>query len=210
MIRFKKERIKVEMLKKIIVPACLVLFCAFPSVAAAAGQNYIVAKLGAYSPQSNDLSGYSSDFAGELAAGHYFNSNFAAEFGVGHLQTSGTVLVSNRNIFFAQEDIDATFLEATAKVVFPVPYYYSPTYYSPAYMDFYAGAGVGVYFANDNVDAIGFSRSDTVGGFHILGGVDFNINRDFFLGFEAKYLWAKPFDTNLDGLIFTGNFGYRF
>nr|MDA8087208.1 outer membrane beta-barrel protein [Nitrospiraceae bacterium] len=165
-------------------------------------------KFGAYTPESGDLNGFSSDFAGEAAFGHYFNDNFAAEFGVGYLQTSATFYDPRYDIFY-NEDIDATFLEATAKAVLPIPYYY-PGAYSRSYMDLYAGVGAGIYFANDSIDAFDFSQHETVGGFHILGGLDFNIERNFFLGLEAKYLWAKPFDTSLDGLIFTGNFGYRF
>ncbi len=189
----------------------LAFFAFFPSFAAAQSYNgnfkynYVVAKLGVYSPISNELTDYSSDFNGEVDFGHYFSPYFATEFGVGHLQTSGTVLTFNG--FFATEDIDATYLEATAKAVFPVPYYYSRT---QPLMDLYLGGGVGVYFANDNVDAIGFSTSDTVPGFHILGGADFNLNRDVFLGLELKYMYAKPFDTDIEGMIFTGNIGYRF
>ncbi len=198
------------MKKRIILFATAVIlafFAFFPSFAAAQrNYNYVVAKLGVYSPISNELSDYSSDFNGEVDFGHYFSPYFAAEFGVGHLQTSGTVLTFSG--FFATEDIDATYLEATAKAVFPVPYYYS-RHYQP-FMDLYLGGGLGVYFANDNVDAIGFSTSDTVPGFHILGGADFNLNQNVFLGLELKYMYAKPFDTDIEGMIFTGNIGYRF
>ena len=186
----------------------------FPSTASARQKkNYIVGKLGAYSPGSSDLSGFSSDFSGGFALGHYFNRNFATEFEFGYFQTSGTVLVSNNERFFAQDDINATFLAATAKLVFPVPYYYSPSYRT-SYINFYVGAGAGVYFANENIDAIGVSASDTVPGAHILGGADFNLNSNFFLGLEIKYLWARPDlvlgKTSLDGLIFSGAFGYNF
>ncbi len=190
---------------KTVLMLCGFMVLAFSSFSAAQ-QNYIAAKLGGYSPQSNDLSGYNTDFNGELVFGHYFNRNFATEFGVGHLQTSGIVFTG---IGLATEDIDATYLEATAKAVFPVPYYYSRGSYEPS-VDFYFGGGLGVYFANDNVDAIGFSRSETVPGGHILGGADFNFDRNFFLGLEAKYIFVRAFDTDLDGFIFTGNIGYRF
>lgn len=197
------------MLRKIALLVSAIAVFAFPSFASAE-QNYIVGKLGVYSPESSDLTdfGFSSDFAGGVAVGHYFNPNFAVEAGVGHLQTSATEFDAAGNIF-VNEDIDATFIEATAKLVFPIPYFYYATRYRPA-MDLYVGAGGGVYFANDDIDAIGFHQSDTVGGFHVLGGADFNIDRHFFLGFELKYLWAKPFATRIDGLIFSGNFGYRF
>lgn len=190
-------------MKKIFLPICVVLFFAFSSLAFAQS-NYIVGKIGSYTPESNDLTGFDTDFTGEVAVGHYLSPNFAVEAGVGYLQTSGDVVVSDSQVFFAREDINATFLEGTAKLVFPVPYGYYSTEYRP-FMDFYVGAGGGVYFAHDN-----FLGNDTVGGVHVLGGVDFDVDRNFFLGLEAKYLWARPFDTSIDGFIFSGDIGYRF
>ncbi len=205
---------KTALISAIILVFSLFVFTLFPSFAAAQrnydyqpNSNYVVIKLGGYSPVSNELTGYDTGFNGEAAFGHYFNRYFATELGVGHLQTSGTAFCVALNAF-CTEDIDATYVEATAKAVFPVPYYYSRGY-GPL-MDFYLGGGVGVYFANDNVDAIDFHRSDTVPGFQILGGTDFNLNRNVFLGLELKYMYAKPFDTDIEGMIFTGNIGFRF
>ena len=211
------------MMKKFILASAVALIfsAVFPSFAAAQQQgygqsgygqldNYVEAKLGGYSPISNELTDYSTGFNGEAAFGHYFSRYFATEFGVGHLHTDGTVLVTQGQLSgqLATEDIDATYMEATAKAVFPFPYFYSRAY-GPA-GDLYIGAGLGVYFAEDNVDAIDYHVSDTVPGFQIVGGTDFNLNRNVFLGFELKYMYAKPFDTDIEGMIFSFNAGYRF
>ncbi|HRR42672.1 MAG TPA: hypothetical protein P5244_15680, partial [Syntrophales bacterium] len=55
------------------------------------------------------------------------------------------------------------------------------------------------------------------GGFLGVGG-NFNITNQFFIGVEAKYLWAQASweldgdkeDVDLDGWTFTGNLGFRF
>lgn len=172
--------------------------------------NYIVGKLGAYTPESSDLSGFDSGFTGEFDIGRYLNRNFAVEGGFGYLETYlPAVFYFNQNQFFPEDDIDATYLEATAKAVFPIPLYYA--YARPA-INLYAGAGLGVYFAHESID--GPSADDTVAGFHVLGGGDFNVNRRFFVGPEFKYIFARPDlvfgKTSLDGFIFTINFGYRF
>ena len=43
--------------------------------------NYVVGKLGFYSPTYNDLSGYDTGFNTWVAFGHYFTPNFAMELG---------------------------------------------------------------------------------------------------------------------------------
>ncbi len=55
--------------------------------------NYVVGKLGAYIPTSNDLSGYDTGFNSEFAFGHYFNPYLAIELGAGYFQTEGNVTV---------------------------------------------------------------------------------------------------------------------
>ena len=185
----------------------LVMFFVFSSLAAAQPNNYIVGKFGGYSPASNDLTGFDTDFNGELAFGHYFNRNFATEFGVGHLQTSGTVCLDINCFTLGTQNIDATYIDGTAKLVFPFPYYYPPAY-NVSSGDLYVGGGVGVYFVHDNL----LGDATTPGG-HILGGADFNITREVFLGLEAKYIFLKPFDqpsTDMEGFIFSRNIGYRF
>lgn len=187
-----------------------ILFFAFSCPAFAQDPTYIVGKLGGYTPESSDLSGFSTEFNGELAVGHYFGRNFALEVGVGHLQTSATFF--DPTIGFYNDDIDATYIDGTAKLVFPIEYYGARRYREP-FMDLYIGGGGGIYFVNERIDAIGFSQNDTVPGGHVLGGVDFNIGGGGFVGLEGKYIFVKAFQTlpaRLDGFIFTGNIGYKF
>ncbi len=187
---------------KKILPVCIVIVVVFalPAFACAEQRSYIVGKLGSYTPESSDLDGFSSDFAGEIAFGHYFNRNFALELGVGHFQTSATFFDFYTNSFFT-ENIDTTYVDATAKAVYPVEFYN---------IDLYAGAGAGVYFSSDEIRDFGLSQDDTAAGFHLLGGGDFYFNRNIFFGLETKYIFVRPFHTSMDGLIFTGNIGYRF
>ncbi|MDA8174414.1 MAG: hypothetical protein M0018_07485 [Nitrospiraceae bacterium] len=192
------------------IAAVLVLMFSAPAFA---GRTYIVGKLGGYTPESSDLSGFSTDFNGELAIGNYLTRNIAVELGVGHLQTSEATFDPATGFFTGNEDIDATYVEGTAKLVFPINYYGNRRLEEP-FMDLYVGGGGGVYFANDsNIGGTGISQSETVGGGHVLGGMDFSLGGGAFLGAETKYIFVKAFQTlptRLDGFIFTANIGYKF
>jgi outer membrane protein W len=67
------------------------------------------------------------------------------------------------------------------------------------------------------------ASTDTNGGlgYHVLAGANFNITREWFVGIEGKYFWAKTtdpiatvppgfFGTHLDGIMATASIGYRF
>jgi opacity protein-like surface antigen len=62
----------------------------------------------------------------------------------------------------------------------------------------------------------GFDENDTVLGFQLGIGANFDITPVMFLGAEGKYFWAKPdFGTpageaDIDGFQLTANLGYRF
>ncbi|MDA8157496.1 MAG: outer membrane beta-barrel protein [Actinomycetota bacterium] len=188
------------------IAAVLVLMLSAPAFA---GRTYIVGKLGGYTPESSDLSGFSTDFNGELAIGNYLTRNIAVELGVGHLQTSSTFF--DPTVGYFDEDIDATYIDGTVKLVFPIEYAGYRRLEEP-FMDLYVGGGGGIYFADDNADAIGFHQSDTAGGGHVLGGMDFNLGGGAFLGAETKYIFVQAFQklpTKLDGFIFTVNLGYK-
>jgi opacity protein-like surface antigen len=84
----------------------------------------------------------------------------------------------------------------------------------------YAEAGFGYYFCHVELASSGikFSDDDRVFGWHLGLGATYNINKNFFVGIEGRYLWAKPSfqiagtkgDVTFDGLTITGNFGFRF
>ncbi len=191
----------------------LTLLVASPAIGAGPvavpSYNYVVAKLGAYFPTSNDLSGYNTGFSGEFAFGHYFNPYIAVELGVGYFQTEGDVTVSvPGSKYRSNEKIEVTPLTASLKFILPVNIYVEP----------YIIGGIGAYFVHDHIDASGFhgdlSDDETAFGAHIGGGINFNIAPNFFIGAECKYVWVEPSlygtDVDLSGVRVMGNFGVRF
>lgn len=172
--------------------------------------NYVVGKLGFYTPNSSDLDGFDTGFNGEVAIGHYFNPNVALEFGVGYFQTSGDVIVTNFETFFGNEDIDVTPLTLSLRLIQPL----SRT------TEIYAIGGIGAYFVHDSIDAsnafghIHLSDDSTAFGAHLGGGINFNLNKNIFIGGEFKYVWVSPelfgVDVSLNGFRVNGNIGFRF
>ncbi len=89
---------------------------------------------------------------------------------------------------------------------------------------------MGAYFAkfdgtlnNPVVGIIAFDDDDAVFGLNLGFGVNYNISEEFFLGIEGKYLLTSDaefgsvatngsasLETDLDGYIVTGVFGFRF
>ncbi|MGZ3648007.1 MAG: porin family protein [Syntrophales bacterium] len=195
---------------------CILLVCLFvlvsSSVYAAESfllpYNYVVAKLGVYSPTSNDLDGFSTGFNGEFAFGHYFNPYFAIELGVGYAQTDGDVIVVFPGArFHGNEKIEITPLTASLRLCYPVN----------RWVELYGIGGIGAYFVNDHIDISNhgeISDSTTAFGGQLGGGINFNLTTNFFIGAECKYVWTTASlygaDVNLGGVRATGNFGVRF
>jgi outer membrane protein W len=201
------------------------LFCAVVTVmlfsgpvAEAQTSNYAVLKAGAYFPNSGDLNGFNTGFNGEVAFGHYFNKNFAGELGLGYFQSSGNGSASGSGYTAtANGDIYSVPLTIALKAIYPVDKW-----------EFYAIGGTGAYYCNASVNGsitrgiftfVGSESKNTVtwGGF-LGAGANVNIDQNWFIGLEGKYLWAKPqftfvgqnIDVSFDGWIVTGNLGFRF
>ena len=173
--------------------ACLVM-----APAAFAEGNYVVLKGGFYTPNSNDLDGYSSGFNGEAAFGHDFTRNLGGEAGVGFFKTDRTVNgVSNK--------LDVVPVTATMKVKIPIDV-----------VELFAGAGLGAY--NATYKTGGASSSKTAFGYHLVAGGTADLSQNIFMGAEFRYLWAKAsfdqaggaVDRKLDGYTTTLNLGFRF
>ena len=170
--------------------------------------NYVVAKLGAYIPTSNDLSGYDTGFNTQVAFGHYFNPYLAIELGAGYFQTEGNVIVVYPGATYpGNKNIEVVPLTASLKVSIPVNIWVEP----------YAIAGIGAYFVHDHIDVSNhndISDNTTAFGAHLGGGLNYNITRNLFVGAEGKYVWSTAnlygADVNLGGVRVTGNFGVRF
>jgi hypothetical protein len=151
---------------------------------------YAVVKGGYYAPQDefgND------DFDGkdywELGLGLDIGI-FGLEIGAGYMKTENELL-----------EVETIPLLATGKLQLPILFVYP-----------YLEAGAGAYFS-DIDPVIGDSDDQTDIGYHAGLGVDFRLDR-LLLGVEARYLWIESEyeneDLNLDGLIVTGNVGFRF
>jgi len=190
----------------------LTLLVANPAIAdpvVVPSYNYVVAKLGAYFPNSNDLNGYSTGFSGEFAFGHYFNPYIAIELGVGYFETSGDVnVVTPHSQYISNEKLEVVPLTASLKFIYPINIYVEP----------YIIGGIGAYFVDSHIDSYGhyggLSDNETAFGGHLGGGINFNVAPNFFIGVECKYVWLDPnlygASVNLSGTRLTGNFGVRF
>jgi opacity protein-like surface antigen len=178
------------------------------------GKNYLLLKLGAYSPQHDDLNNFDPGFNGEIFYGRYFHKNFASELGVGYFKSNGSKQISATTL--KKDEFKAVDILYTVKGVLPL-----------GILELFAGPGVGWYSARVNsiliTNGIRTALTDTNGGlgYHVLAGANFNITPKWFGGIEGKYFWAKTtdhittvppgfFGTHLDGAIATANVGYRF
>jgi outer membrane protein W len=168
-------------------------------------RDYIIGKGGVYSPTGglDDLN-FGSAFDGEIAWGHYFSPNLALELGAG---------------YFESDDIGVVPFLATGKAIYPTGSW-----------EFFSEVGVGAYFANFKgnlndpaLGTIGFDDNATVFGLTLGFGVNYKITEAFFLGIGGKYLLTSDaefggvttsgpasLETDLDGYIITGVFGFRF
>jgi opacity protein-like surface antigen len=172
----------------------LVVMVSLVSVPAFAARldNYATVKLGVYSPRSHFLRGndFSRGIDGEVALGRNFNRYLAGEFGLGYLDTNS-----------GNDQVTMVPVTVTGKGKVPLGDF-----------ELYAGAGIGAYFVKAELGSQ--SYNDTALGWHILTGVNFNVDPYFFLGVEIKYLWVKPsfgpYSPEFDGATATANLGFRF
>ncbi|HYA14937.1 MAG TPA: outer membrane beta-barrel protein [Syntrophales bacterium] len=177
--------------------------------------NYVVGKLGFYAPTSGDLSGYDTGFNTEVAFGHYFTPNFAIELGIGYFQTEGDVTVVDQTGFTypAKEKIEVMPFTLSLRASIPII----------TRLELYGIGGIGGYYVYDRIELNHYyngyyhdhiSDDKTEFGWHLGGGLNYNISRNFFVGAEFKYVWLTANlygqDVNLGGVRGTGNFGFRF
>lgn len=180
--------------KTFILALGIVIICFTPlSAIAEKPASYGIIKVGFYSPNGDleDLD-FDTGFNGEIVLGSYLHPNIAMEVGVGYFQTDA----SNPDI-----DLWVIPLTLTTKVLYPIEKF-----------EPFALAGIGLYF--EELD-LGEDDDDTVFGFHLGAGANYNITEDIFFGVEGKYLWSgeakfASLEADLDGFLVTGNLGLRF
>lgn len=201
-------------MKKIPVISLVFLIAALVAVPSADAkgipQNYATLKLGGFFPQSGDLNDIDADsgFNGEIALGHYVAPGFAIEGGLGYFVTEGGLSSS-----FGSFDEKFRVIPLLFSLRGQVPY---------GRFEPYGFVGIGVYFVEDKLSgsfpSLGLSGSDsdddTSLGFHVGLGGSYTLPNNLFLGVEARYLFLETstfgVDFRLDGILLTGNVGYRF
>lgn len=181
-------------MKTIVRIAAVALLATFFLVPAANAEgNYVVAKGGFYTPDSNSLDGFDSGFAGEVALGHEFARNFGGEVAAGYFKADRSAISGK---------MSAVPVTVTALLKLPLDV-----------VELYAGAGLGAY--RTKFEAAGSaSSSDTAFGYHVTAGGRADLSQQLFVGAEFRYLWAKASfdgtDRKLDGYATTINLGIRF
>jgi opacity protein-like surface antigen len=195
----------------IIIVLCCIWGLSSPAQAESKTPNYVVVKGGIYSPQTNDLDGFSTGFNGEVAYGRYFDKNWAIEAGLGYFETS------SRNATIIGPDF--TPRSVRLRVV-PVTVAFKGSIPVDRF-EFYGIGGIGAYGLETDLDRSSRFRdehdrdSETLfGGFLGLGAL-FNVTPKFFFGLEGKYLWTTKStfidaETDLNGIQATVNVGFRF
>lgn len=190
----------------------LVIVCP-PSATAQEPQNYIILKAGVFIP-AYDLEEHEFDtgFNGEIVLGRHNNRNFAIEGGVGYYETESSY---SEYGFLYHDKIKVIPVTLTAKGII-----FSET------AELYGGGGIGFYAASLRRESYesGIRRTasdtDTVPGFHVVVGINFNTSENVFIGVEGKYVLTDranfkgtsvfPVSRNLNGYFLTGNIGFRF
>ena len=158
--------------------------------------NYAVLKLGAFVPKSSDLDKQNAGngFTGELGFGYYVNRYFSLEAAFGYFETKGNA--ENTNTKFGVIP-----LEITGRLGLPM-----------GILEPYLEVGLGGYSVKAEVGPVDKTtiRAGVFGG----GGVNISLGKTFFIGVEARYLALSApsgeVNVDLNGVIVTGNLGFRF
>jgi len=89
----------------------------------------------------------------------------------------------------------------------------------------YGGGGIGYYFAELDADLgiISDKDDDSVFGYHLMAGLEYDITNLFYIGAEAKWMWTDEaefkledqglqtdYKADLDGNLYMGKIGFRF
>jgi opacity protein-like surface antigen len=197
----------------VVIVLCCALGLSLPSQAENKLLNYVVARGGIYSPQTNDLNGFDAGFNGEVAVGRYFDKNWVLEGSIGNFETSGkkdlwlTPGSSPRTVHFSVVPVTVAFKGLILVDKF----------------EFYGLGGIGAYFLGTDTNSTDDSRkrhdsdgdSETLFGGFLGLGATFNFTPRLFVGVEGKYLWTTTATVinakmNLNGILATAGIGFRF
>ncbi len=159
-----------------------------------ASDSYLVFKGGYFSPSSGgrfqnvDLDG---NTYWEIAGGSDFMRFFGTELSVGYLQSDNSRI-----------DVYSIPVMLSVKVQFPIVFFVP-----------YLKAGGGGFYTHGSSRIGEGSDSSWDWGYQAGGGIDFRLG-PVVLGIEAKYIAVnasfKMGDAKLEGVVTTGNLGFRF
>jgi hypothetical protein len=183
------------MRKNVITGVMVVILGVMLAVVPASAEDgaYALFKGGYFSPTSGGFQ--NTDMNGntywELAGGYEFLRFFGVELGVGYLQSQNS-----------QIDVYSIPITLSGKLQFPILFFVP-----------YLKAGGGVYYTDGSSRTGQGSDSTWAWGYQGGGGIDFRLG-PLILGVEAKYMAAdanlKMGDLKLEGVVTTGNIGFRF
>jgi opacity protein-like surface antigen len=173
--------------------------------------NSVMIKLGAYIP-NNDIENIDNGFYNQITYNRYLNKNFALEVGGGSIFTSaeGVFKNSSNNERTVSGDLYVYNIIFNLKAILPLPF-----------GEIYAGIGPGLYLIyGDNDGTITFiDDNDTVFGGQVVAGINFDVNKVIYLGFEGQYIFTDDAEFtdgtyrktfNIDGYNISGVIGFRF
>lgn len=151
----------------------------------AEGRSYVGVRGGIFIPNSDKEDGlgeFDTGYNIEAVFGYKVHRNFAIEGGLGRYSSDGEWSEDGVTI---DATASATPITLTAKGIMPV---------GSGKVELYGGGGLGYYFAEAEAKFNGFSGSDDASalGFHLVGGVDFNVSDKVAIGAEVKWFSVKP------------------
>jgi outer membrane protein W len=152
--------------------------------------NYATIKLGAFMP-NDDADYLNNGFAIGGAIGHNLNRNFALEIGLDY-----TVTDFDDDYGYGDANVSILDIPVTAKFIVPLS----------NQVDFFVGAGLGVYFTKVEFDYDEYyydgyyddnnSVDNTYLGYHFLIGADIKMNPNTALTMELKYTELEQDDDD--------------
>jgi opacity protein-like surface antigen len=180
----KEKSMKKKVLMAVVFAAMAICSLAPVSASAAGSGFYGVGKIGAtFQEDSNADTG----FSGDVGLGYDFLSGsglFGIEATIGYQGVS----ITSGGFKFDQDIVPFALTVKGGGVI-------------AEKTRIYAGAGLDLVYVSIDVKGPGIdgSGSDTVFGYHLLGGITYDITNQFFLGLEGKYLWASDVDATISG-----------
>jgi opacity protein-like surface antigen len=174
-------------------------------------RGYFAVKIGAATPQHDDLRGFDTGLSLQADAGVRLTENLALEGSIGWFQMSGSETFVEAGIpVVVRADVSAIPVTGSFKLILPA-----------GSLEVFGLVGAGMYFVSSSgtATAIGFQQASTSDsasafGLHFGAGVGGRITPQVSLGGELRYVKATVhiFDSNngMDTLLVQGFLGYRF